>query len=256
MREDRSVLDLMTADYTFVNERLARHYGIPGIYGSQFRRVPVTDDARKGLLGQGSILAVTSHAERTSPVVRGKWILENLLGIAGAAAAARRSAAEGEERRREAADHARADGGASRQPGVRGCHKMHGLRSASRWRTSTRWARGAARMPATRSMPPAMLADGTKVNGVVELRNALLSQSGECSSRHVTEKLLTYALGRGLDYRDMPAVRAIVRDAAHDNYQFSSLVTGRGPQHAVPDENGGWTDARGTGREEVRISCS
>src|SRR5262249_5151861 len=81
VKEDRSVLDLMTADYTFVNERLARHYGIPGIYGSSFRRIPVEQEARRGLLGQGSILALTSHAERTSPVVRGKWILENLLGL-------------------------------------------------------------------------------------------------------------------------------------------------------------------------------
>ena len=81
MREDRSVLDLLRADYTFVNERLARHYGIPNVYGSRFRRVPVTDEARRGLLGQGSMLAVTSHAERTSPVLRGKWVLENLLGL-------------------------------------------------------------------------------------------------------------------------------------------------------------------------------
>src|SRR5205807_7982997 len=80
MREDRSVLDLLTADYTFVNERLARHYGIPGVYGSHFRRVTLTDDSRRGLLGKGAILAVTSHATRTSPVVRGKWILENVLG--------------------------------------------------------------------------------------------------------------------------------------------------------------------------------
>ena len=81
MREDRNVLDLLRADYTFVNERLARHYGIPNVYGSRFRRVPVTDEARRGLLGQGSMLAVTSHAERTSPVLRGKWVLENLLGL-------------------------------------------------------------------------------------------------------------------------------------------------------------------------------
>ena len=97
VREDRSVLDLLTADYTFVNERLARHYGIPNVYGSQFRRVPVTDEARRGLLGQGSILTVTSQPNRTSPVLRGKWILENLLGHAAAAAAAERAAAQGEQ---------------------------------------------------------------------------------------------------------------------------------------------------------------
>ena len=126
MQEDRSVLDLLTADYTFVNERLARHYGIPNIYGSRFRRVAMTDDARRGLLGQGSILAVTSHAERTSPVVRGKWILENILGHARAAAAARRAAAQRQSGRAEAPHHARADGRASRQPGLRELPQDHG----------------------------------------------------------------------------------------------------------------------------------
>ena len=103
MREDRSVLDLMTADYTFVNERLARHYGIPNVYGSHFRRVTLPDDARTGLLGKGAILTVTSHAHRTSPVLRGKWVLENVLGRAAAAAARRRAAVRGRARSRQAA---------------------------------------------------------------------------------------------------------------------------------------------------------
>ena len=119
IREDRNVLDLLTADYTFVNERLARHYGIPDIYGSQFRRVTIADPARRGLLGQGSFLAVTSHAERTSPVLRGKWILENILGTAGSSAAAGCASAEGAGGRREAANHARTDGGTSGESGLR-----------------------------------------------------------------------------------------------------------------------------------------
>ena len=114
MREDRSVLDLLTADYTFVNERLARHYGIPNVYGSHFRRVPVTDDARRGLLGQGSILTVTSHADRTSPVVRGKWILENLLGTPPPPPPPDVPPLDGERRAATAADDARADGAAPR----------------------------------------------------------------------------------------------------------------------------------------------
>ena len=112
MREDRSVLDLMTADYTFVNERLARHYGIPNVYGTHFRRVTLTDEARYGLLGKGAILMVTSHAHRTSPVLRGKWILENVLGVAAAAAARRGAAVRRGCRRGKAEIRARAHGAA------------------------------------------------------------------------------------------------------------------------------------------------
>ena len=115
MREDRSVLDLLTADYTFVNERLARHYGIPNVYGSHFRRVTVADDARRGLLGKGSMLLVTSHADRTSPVVRGKWMLENLARHAAAAAAAGRAGARGQAEATKPHYDARADGGAPRE---------------------------------------------------------------------------------------------------------------------------------------------
>ncbi len=128
VQEDRSVLDLLTADYTFVNERLARHYGIPDIYGSRFRRVPVTNDARRGLLGQGSILALTSHAERTSPVVRGKWILENILGSPVPPPPPDVPPLKGNQIGTEAPHHARADGRASRQSGVRELPQDHGFR--------------------------------------------------------------------------------------------------------------------------------
>ncbi len=119
MNEDRSVLDLLRADYTFVNQRLAKHYGIPNVYGSHFRRVELgKDHVRGGLLGQGSILTVTSYANRTSPVLRGKWILENLLGTPGASSSAERPAAPGERPRREDADDARADGAAPGESSV------------------------------------------------------------------------------------------------------------------------------------------
>ena len=224
VREDRNVLDLLSADYTFLNERLARHYGVPDIYGSRFRRVTVTDEARKGLLGHGSILALTSHAERTSPTVRGKWILENLLGMPpGAPPAEVPSLKENEKGqqpkriREQMAEH-RAN------PACAACHKvmdpigfaMESFDAVGAWRTSE---------PGGPLDTSAELADGTTVNGIVDLRNGLLSRP-EGIVRTITEKLLTYALGRGVDYRDMPAVRAIVRASARNDYRFSSIVTG------------------------------
>ncbi|HJT86998.1 MAG TPA: DUF1588 domain-containing protein, partial [Bryobacteraceae bacterium] len=224
VQEDRNVLDLLNADYTFVNERLARHYGIPNIYGSRFRRVAITNDARRGLLGQGSILALTSHAERTSPVVRGKWILENILGIAVPPpppdVPPLKEAAAGQKPRsmREQMIEHRANAVCA------SCHKimdpigfaLENFDAVGAWRATEAGA------PIDAS---GVLADGTKVNGVVSLRQALLSRP-EVFINTLTEKLLTYALGRGLDYRDMPAVRAIVRNAAKDNYRFSSLILG------------------------------
>jgi hypothetical protein len=224
VQEDRSVLDLLTADYTFVNERLARHYGIPDIYGSRFRRVAVTDDARRGLLGQGSILALTSHAERTSPVVRGKWILENILGTPVPPPPPDVPALKGNQEgqrprtmREQMAEH-RAN------PVCASCHKamdsigfaMENFDAVGAWRTSE----AGGPIDATGE-----LSDGTKVDGVVTLRNALLSRP-ELFAGTLTEKLLVYALGRGLDFRDMPAVRTLLRDASRDNYRFSTLILG------------------------------
>ena len=224
IRENRNVLDLMTADYTFVNERLARQYGITGIYGSQFRRVPVTDPARRGLLGQGSFLAVTSHAERTSPVLRGKYILENILGLPVPPPPPNvpplKERANGEKPRTmrdQMAEH-RAD------PACASCHKimdsigfaLENFDAVGAWRSMD------ADAPVDASGD---LADGTHVNGVVELRAALLKKP-ELFVGTMTEKLMTYALGRGIDYRDMPAVRTIVRDSSRDGFKFSSLVLG------------------------------
>jgi hypothetical protein len=224
IREDRSVLDLMNADYTFVDERLAKHYGIPGIYGSQFRRVKVEDEARKGLLGQGSILALTSHAERTSPVVRGKWILENLLGLQVPPPPPnvpplpeKMDGDKPRTMREQMAEH-RANAVCA------ACHKtldpigfaLENFDAVGAWRSQD------AGSPIDAS---GELADGTKVNGVVELRRALMAHPENFVSA-VVEKLMVYALGRGLEARDMPQVRAIVRNSSRENYRWSSLILG------------------------------
>jgi hypothetical protein len=226
VQEDRSVLDLIDADYTFVDERLARHYGIANIRGSRFRRVTLTDDDRRGLLGQGSLLTVTSAGDRTSPVKRGKWILENLLGApvpqpppgvdtslteTNSLGSAPLSVRQRLERHRAnpscAACHAIMDPiGFSLEP-----FDLIGQR---------RQTDGGVPVNASGRLP-----DGTQLDGPASLRRALLDRRGAVAST-ATEKLLTYALGRRLDYFDMPAVRAIVRSAARDNYRFSSLVTG------------------------------
>jgi len=224
MREDRNVLDLLRADYTFLNERLARHYGIGNIYGTQLRRVTVADESRKGLLGQGSILALTSHAERTSPVVRGKWILENILGTPPAPpppdVPALKENQDGSKPRtmRELMTEHRAN------PVCATCHKVMDPIGFAMERFD---AVGAARLRDAGQLIDTSgdLADGTKIDGIVSLRQALLSRP-EVFVGTMTEKMLTYALGRGIDYRDMPTVRAIVREAGASDYRFSSLVLG------------------------------
>jgi len=212
IHEDRSLLDLLTADYTFVNERLARHYGIPNVYGSHFRRVTLTDDARRGLLGKGAVLTVTSHVDRTSPVVRGKWLLENILGTPPppppAVVPPLPETQPGEKPRTM-----RAQMEAHRQnPACASCHK---LMDPLGFALENFDAVGAWRMVDAGSPIDAsgQLADGTKVDGVVTLRQALVSRADVFVQTFV-EKLLTYALGRGLTADDMPVVRAIVRQAA------------------------------------------
>jgi mono/diheme cytochrome c family protein len=224
MRENRSIVDLLTANYTFVNERLARHYGIPNVYGSRFRRVTLTDQTRMGLLGQGSILTVTSYPNRTSPVLRGKWILENILGTPPPPpppnvpplkenddTSKPRSVRELLEEHRK-------------NPACAGCHavmdplgfSLENFDGIGEWRTKDHSG------PIDAS---GQLADGTKVEGPVTLRQAVLKHP-EQFARTVTEKLLTYALGRGLESYDMPVVRGIVRDAGRNEYKFSSLIMG------------------------------
>jgi hypothetical protein len=223
MREDRSVLDFLDADYTFVNERLARHYGIPNVYGSRFRRVTITD-ARRGLLGKGSILLVTSHAGRTSPVVRGKWVLDNLLGSPPPPPPPNVPALE------ESGGVVQAHSVRERllqhraNPGCAGCHRLidpigfalEHFDGVGAWRTTDE------DQPIDAS---GELADGTMLDGVAGLRRELLRHP-ETFVRTLTEKLLVYALGRSLTFHDMPVVRAVARDAATHDYRFSSLILG------------------------------
>jgi hypothetical protein len=222
VHEDRNVLDLLTADYTFVNGRLARHYGMRHIYGSQFRRVQV-DDFRRGLLGHGSILAVTSYATRTSPVLRGQWILENILGTPPPPPPPDVPALDENEgggtpatvRERLAAHRA--------NPACASCHNvMDPLGFALEHFDAV----GAARSHEAGKVIDAsgVLADGTDVDSIETLRDALIRRP-DVFVFTLTEKLMTYALGRGLDHDDMPAVRAIVRASAPD-YRFSSIVLG------------------------------
>jgi uncharacterized protein DUF1592/uncharacterized protein DUF1588/uncharacterized protein DUF1587/uncharacterized protein DUF1585/uncharacterized protein DUF1595 len=226
MREDRPVLELMTADYTFLNERVAKHYGIRGIYGSRFRRVTLTDERRFGLLGKGSTLTVTSHAERTSPVERGKWILENILNapvpppppLPGAGVFAEPAPGEAPKSMRAQMEAHRTN------PVCASCHKVMdpiGL-SLDNFDVVGAWRTEDAGSPIDAS---GQLVDGTPVDGVVTLRKALMAHP-DVFVRAMTEKMLIYALGRGLDPRDMPAVRAIMREAAARDYRFSSLVLG------------------------------
>jgi hypothetical protein len=226
MSEDHSVLDLLRANYTFVNERLARHYGIPHVYGSRFRRVTLGEDSvRGGLLGQGSILTVTSYANRTSPVLRGKWILENILGsppppppLNVPPLADTSGSGKALSMRERMAQH-RVNAACS------GCHQlmdpaglsMEHFDAIGRWRTHTE---AGTAVDASGSLP-----DGSAFDGAAGLRRALLKRP-ELFVSTVTERLLTYALGRGVDYYDAPAVRAITQDARANDYRFSSLVLG------------------------------
>jgi mono/diheme cytochrome c family protein len=220
---ERSVLDLLTADFTYVNERLAKHYGIPHVYGSHFRRVTVADDARRGLLGKGSLLMVTSHADRTAPVLRGKWILENLLGTPPQPPPANFALADDEpgdapKTIRERMERHRAS------PACAGCHRvMDPLGFAlENFDAVGAWRERDGRLPIDAS---GELTDGAKVDGVVALRRALVARP-EVFLRTFTEKLLIYGLGRGLAAHDMPAVRGIVRDAGRRDHVFSELVLG------------------------------
>ena len=236
--EDRSVLDLMTADYTFVNERLAKHYRIPNVYGPDFRRVSLKQDARRGLLGKGGVLTLTSHADRTSPVVRGKWILDNLLGTPPPPAPAVVPPFPEEVPGVPSTVRGRMEQHRS-NPACAGCHKvmdplglaLENFDAVGAWRT---------RESGIAIDASGELTDGTKIDGVAALRDALVRRP-EVLVGTMTEKLMTYALGRTLEYQDMPAVRAIVQSSARDNYRFSSLV--RGIVSSVPFQ---MRSARGT----------
>jgi len=227
VREDRNVIDLLNANYTFLNERLAKHYGIPNVYGSQFRRVTLERDfeSRRGLLGKGAILTVSSQPSRTSLVQRGKWVLENILGVQPPAPppfAVPPLDSSGDDGRvltlRQQMEKHRAV-----EP-CKSCHKimdpigvaLENFDGVGRWRTEDE---------GTPIDSVGVLVDGSRMEGVSGLRDAMLRYSPQFV-RNMTEQLLTYALGRGVEYHDMPLVRSIARNAAVKNYRFSELVLG------------------------------
>jgi hypothetical protein len=226
LRENRSALELLNADYTFVDERLARHYGIKGVYGPQFRRVKLTDPNRRGLLGQGSILALTSVATRTSPVYRGKYVLSTFLNTPPPPAPPNVPTLDESNKDSKIPKTVRAQLELHRknQP-CAGCHRvidppgfaLENFDSVGVWRD-----KGADGAPLDVA---GTLADGSQVNGPVALREAILSRP-DAFVTVVTEKMLTYALGRGLEPADMPVVRRIVRKAAQNDYQLSSVIMG------------------------------
>ena len=224
VNEDRSVLDLMTASDTFLNERVAKHYGVRGVYGPHFRRVELTDERRFGLLGKGSVLMVSSHTDRTSPVVRGKWVLENVLGTPPPAPPANvplleEVDPEGVMTLRQKLEAHRAN------PACAGCHAtmdpigfaLENFDVVGAWRDNDKGV-GSPLINAT-----GRLADGTAIDGAVALRKAIMSDPDIFAST-VVQKLMTYGLGRGLTATDMPVVRSIVRQVADDDYRFSSIV--------------------------------
>jgi hypothetical protein len=229
MRENRSALELLSADYTFLNERLAKHYGIPGVYGERFRQVKLTDSNRRGLLGQGSVLSLTAVATRTSPVFRGKFILTTLLNTpppppppdvptleesnkAAATTSAPKSVREQLEQHRKNAPCA-------------SCHRiidppgfaLENFNSVGQWRE--------ADVDGKPIDTAGVLADGTKVDGPAALRDAILGRP-DAFVTTLTERMLTYALGRGVEPADMPVVRRIARKSAQNDYRFASIIMG------------------------------
>ena len=224
MREDRSVLDLLNANYTFVNERLARHYGIPNVYGSHFRRVTLSNEARRGLLGQGSILTITSYPNRTSPVLRGKYILENILGTPPSSPPPNvPTLKENDEGGPPESVRARLE--LHRKNPT--CASCHAIMDPLGFALENFDGVGTWRLKEDGGIVDASgkLVDGTAVDGPVTLRQGLVRRR-EMFVRTLTQKMMTYGLGRGLEASDMPLVRAVATGAGKHNYQFSTLVLG------------------------------
>ena len=225
LRENRSVADLLNTDYTFVNQRLAEHYGIEGIYGSEFRRVAVSDPKRQGLLGQASILTVTSYPNRTAPTIRGKWVLEQILGTPPPppppnVPSLKEDASTKAMTMRQRMEQHRAN------PSCAVCHRMmdpigfslENFDGLGRWRDST--ASGTGPIDSSGVLP-----DGTNFEGPAGLREVLLSKR-DLFVETFTERLLTYALGRGVEEYDRPVLRKIAREAAADDHRWSSIILG------------------------------
>jgi hypothetical protein len=224
-REDRNVAALLDTNYTFVNQRLAEHYGIPGVYGNEFRRVALTDPNRYGLLGQAAILAVTSYPNRTAPTIRGKWVLEQLLGTPPPppppnVPSLKDDASVNTMTMRQRMELHRAN------PSCAVCHRLmdplgfalENFDGLGRWRETA--GPGAGKIDSSGVLP-----DGTKFGGPAGLRDILVSKR-DLFVDTVTERLLTYALGRGLEEYDRPVIRRITRSAAADDYRWSSIILG------------------------------
>jgi hypothetical protein len=225
LREDKNIASLLDTDYTFVNQRLAEHYGIEGIYGSEFRRIPISDPKRRGLLGQASILTVTSYPNRTSPTIRGKWVLEQLLGTPPPppppnVPSLKEDAGVRAVTMRQRMDQHRAN------PACAVCHRLmdplgfalENFDGLGRWRDATGPGSGAIDSSG-------VLPDGTKFNGPEGLRDVLMSKR-DTFAETFTERLLTYALGRGVEEYDRPVIRKIARDAAPDDQRWSAIILG------------------------------
>ena len=227
LRSDRSVLELLTADYTFLNERLAMHYGIETVKGSHFRRVALDNPARRGLLGKGAILMMTAYPNRTSPVLRGAWILDRLLGTPPADPPLEVPSLP-ENRRGQPAKTLRERLEQHREKAT--CFACHGLMDPLGLALENFNAVGQFRVNDPDTQTPidaaGQLPDGTVINGPDDLLRALVDRPDHQFVQALTENLLTYALGRSLEYHDMPTVRRIVRQAAADDYRFTSIVLG------------------------------
>ena len=226
IREDRSLIELLTADYTYLNERLARHYDLTQVRGSQFRRVTLpAESPRRGLLGHGSVLTITSHAIRTSPVNRGKWILDNVLGTPPPDPPPNIPALDDKRTQQKVATLRERMSQHRANPVCASCHNvidpagfaLENFDAVGRWRTVDESFNP---IDASGALP-----DGTPFDGVVDLTSALV-QRPERFVTTVTEKLLIYALGRGVEYYDMPALRGIVRHAAATDYSSHAIVRG------------------------------
>jgi hypothetical protein len=225
LREDRSVVELLDSDYTFLNERLARHYGVEGVYGPEFRRVAVTDERRRGILGHASILTVTSYPNRTAPTIRGKWVLEQLLGTTPPPPPPDVPSLVEDANTRAMTMRERME--LHRTNAVcASCHQimdplgfaLENFDGLGRWR-DVNGAEGTA-IDASGTLP-----DGTPFEGPGGLRDVLMSKQ-EIFLETFTERLLTYGLGRGVEYYDMPAIRKITNDAAEHDYRWSSIISG------------------------------
>lgn len=224
LQEDRSVVELLDSDYTFINERLARHYGIEGIFGSGFQRISVTDDRRRGLLGQGSVLTVTSYPNRTAPTIRGKWILEQILGSPPPPPPPDVPSLKEDNKVRAMTMRERMEAHRA-NPACAVCHKvmdplgfaLENFDGLGRWRDTS-----GANVPIDSS---GVLPDGTPFNGPTGLREVLLKQK-EMFVETFIARMMTYAIGRGVEYYDLPVVRKIRREAAEDDYRWSAVIRG------------------------------